>query len=178
MKNELGHPMQQGSQDALGENEFLPNVGKGERNPEANEKPKHAIYLLDWQELENGDKVDWGSPLKRKFGDVFDHGENEIRSAAGNTNFLSRSNTTDSSATLSSTLTVMGQWKAQDNDADSVPDEKDRCPKRPRSCPELERPLRLACPYHKMDPRKYNIHSNRTCASRHWDCVSRVKFVS
>jgi hypothetical protein len=52
-------------------------------------------------------------------------------------------------------------------------------PKRPKNgaSSKEEISLRLACPYHKKDPRKYNIHLHRVCASRHWDSISRVKFV-
>jgi hypothetical protein len=150
VQNDLGHPVRRGWQDA--ENDFLPSAAgdeRDERDPGSNEKSNNDIYFLDCQELENGYRVDGGSSRKRRFRKVLDHNKDkDIRRATGNTSLLACSKRTEYSSSTA-------------------------------ICSALtEQPLRLACPYHRKDPRKYNIQTHRACASRHWDSVSRVKFVA
>jgi hypothetical protein len=119
----------------------------------------------------------------RKSREAFDQNESpNIKTAAGSKAPSVRSAKTEhSSTTTSCALTTNKKRSAADDDDDDedFPDENSDGSKRPtkRIKSESETPLRLACPFWKKDPRKYNIHEHRVCASRAWDSVSRVKFV-
>jgi len=168
------------SRGLLKSREPSPDVVADERGQEPvkiSSRPIHA----SWQDIENKQALR-KFPIRNIQG-VSDHNEHSnVESAAGSTVCSERSTTTEHSspATLFSTLNTSRKSRPRDDGASPSPGDKDdRVPKRPkyRSDPEPETSLRLACPYYKRDPRKYNIHVHRVCASRHWDSVSRVKFV-
>lgn len=67
------------------------------------------------------------------------------------------------------------------NQKDRSADGDDDTPERPRfdvSYPQdLGHRVRLACPFFKHDPRKYNAADHHTCATAAWDSIDRVKQV-
>jgi hypothetical protein len=119
----------------------------------------------------------------RKIREAFDQNESpNIKTAAGGTAPSVRSSTTEHSSTTTSwalTTNKKRRGADDDDDDDDFPDENSDGSKRPKKRIKLESetPLRLACPFWKKDPRKYNIHEYRVCASRAWGSISRVKFV-
>ncbi|PMD62059.1 uncharacterized protein K444DRAFT_611268 [Hyaloscypha bicolor E] len=173
--NDPGHAARLGPQDALRNDELVPSVVRDDRSARTNER-----FIFDWQEkdIDPGVELLVSGSLKRTVPHAFEQSENEdILGDAGNTAFWAPFNTTETSlsTTRRSSLMPKGNWDAQSSDNSSILDEGKPRPKRPRRGPELERSLKLACPFYKNDPRKYNIQTNRVCASRAWDSVSRVK---
>lgn len=45
----------------------------------------------------------------------------------------------------------------------------------PRKPQDLHVGLKLACPFRKHNPEKYNLHDYRVCATKPWDSISRLK---
>jgi hypothetical protein len=178
--NDPGHAARLGPQDALRNDELVPSVVRDGRSARTNER-----FIFDWQEKDIDPGVEWlvSGSLKRTVPHAFEQSENEdILGDAGYTAIWAPFNTTETSlsTTRRSSLMPKGNWDAQSSDNSSILDEGKPRPKRPRRGPELpvDRSLKLACPFYKNDPRKYNIQRNRVCASGAWESVSRVKFAS
>jgi hypothetical protein len=170
------------SEDTLKDSELASDVVAHERDEEPVEISSRPIYPTSWQDID--DEQNLRKCLIRNIQEVSDHNEHSnVDSAAGSTVSSERSTTTENSspATVFSTLKTSRKGRRRDEDAVLLSEESNaRVFKRPKHGPrsEPETSLRLACPYYKRDPRKYNIHVHRVCATRHWDSVSRVKFVS
>jgi hypothetical protein len=169
-------------QPASGENALSPNAAADEKIGVTIPEILDSFILLPiHQEVERESNLGLGS-FMRKTIEAFDQNEGpNIKTAAGSTAPSVGSATTEHSfATTSWAFTTNKKRRAaDDDDDDDFPDENSDGSKRPRKRinSESEKAPRLACPFWKKDPRKYNIHEHRVCASRAWDSVSRVKFV-
>lgn len=98
-------------------------------------------------------------------------------SAASTTN--SSNGGPSSSPSARSSLITNGKFGKNERDDELSDEDEDKLPKGPPDTGilsnEAEMGLRLACPFQKHDPKKYNAPNYRSCASTGWDSISRVK---
>jgi hypothetical protein len=101
---------------------------------------------------------------------------------AGPGGSVSSSTTISKSATDSATnssLSNQGSKRSRNNDYEPSSDGEDDPTGQPRL--NLHKPqnsdasLKLACPFRKHDPRKYNLGSYRICAITPWENIARLK---
>jgi hypothetical protein len=181
VKHERNPATPRHAQKAFGGNDISPNIVADEQNTgTTSEMLSSPISFSSVGEIENGQSLGLENSCLRRL--LCEYSDNsKIKSTAGSTAPSARSTTTDtsSSTTTSSALSTCRKRVVADEDDDSLPDEHNGGSKRPkngpRPWPKIDQ--RLACPFRKRDPHKYNIHAHRVCASRGWDSISRVKFV-
>jgi hypothetical protein len=84
-----------------------------------------------------------------------------------------------SSPSARSSLVTNGKFGKNERDDELSNDDEDKLPNELPGTDtlsnEAEIGLRLACPFQKHDPKKYNPPNYRSCASTGWDSISRVK---
>jgi hypothetical protein len=106
----------------------------------------------------------------------------QLTDRAGPRGSVSSSTTMSKSAADSATnssLSNQGPKRSRNNDGGPSSDGEDDAPGQPRL--NLRRPqnsdasLKLACPFRKHDPGKYNLGSYRICATTPWESIMRLK---
>jgi hypothetical protein len=86
--------------------------------------------------------------------------------------------TSSSSISTSSRSTSRGHSKRQLNENGEEPSDgggRKRAPTKRRLPLAGQTENRFACPFRKHNPRRYNIHTHRSCALSSWATIARVK---
>jgi hypothetical protein len=84
-----------------------------------------------------------------------------------------------SASSGNSESSATGRKRSRD-DGDGAPDGSEGPPDPPTPSPESSvdhaHKLKLACPFRKHDPERYNLHNYRGCALSNWETTARIKY--
>jgi hypothetical protein len=145
--------------------EFCRNLGKLNPTTLCLTPTPHAQALLE-------------RPVKDSFDPTWTA---HVRSFAGNSGNASSSSGSGAFGNSSRGYksSSQGRKRSRDEAEDHSLGGNDRNPNNPRPCRAVgegdEITFRFACPFHKHDPVRYNVHDYRTCAISAWGTIWRLR---